>query len=125
MNGVKQPQSRVVDTSKWKKMGGVSFSIDKSVCDYPEFHIGTAYNNVRNLCGYLSECRIWNRALTAEELAEQKVRPYYVDPKSEGLVAYWKFNEGSGSTIVDRTGNGNDAVAKNPIKWVKMTLPEE
>lgn len=48
-----------------------------------------------------------------------------MDPKSEGLVAYWKFNEGSGSTVVDRTGNGNDAVAKNPIKWVKMTLPEE
>jgi hypothetical protein len=124
-NGVKQPQSTVVNTSKWKNMGGVSFSIDKSVCDYPEFHIGTAYNNTRNLCGYLSECRIWNRVLTAEEIADQKVRPYYVDPKSEGLVAYWKFNEGTGSTIVDRTGNGNDAVAKNPIKWVKMTLPEE
>ena len=124
-NGVRQPQSTVVNTSKWKSMGGVSFSIDKTVCDYPEFHIGTAYNNVRNLCGYLSECRIWNRVLTAEEIADQQVRPYYVDPKSEGLVAYWKFNEGSGSTVVDRTGNGNDAVAKNPIKWVKMTLPEE
>ena len=125
INGVRQPQSTTVTTSSWKALGGISFDIDKSVCDYPDFHIGTAYNNTRNLCGYLAECRIWNRALSAEELAEQRVRPYYVDPKSEGLVAYWKFNEGSGSTIIDRTGNGNNAIAKYPIKWVEMTLPEE
>lgn len=125
VNGVRQPQSTTVTTSNWKAKGGISFDIDESVCNYPLFHIGTAYNNTRNLCGYLAECRIWNRVLSAEELAEQKIRPYYVDPKSEGLVAYWKFNEGSGSTIVDRTGNGNNAIAKYPIKWVEKTLPEE
>lgn len=125
VNGVKQPQSTTVNTSKWKRLGGVSFDIDDTVCGHPEFHIGMAYEGSRNLCGYLAECRIWNRVLSEEELAEQQVRPYYVDPKSEGLVAYWKFNEGSGSTVIDRTGNGNDAVSKDPIKWVKMTLPEE
>lgn len=125
INGVRQPQSTTVNTSNWKAKGGICFDIDESVCDYPLFHIGTAYNNTRNLCGYLSECRIWNRVLSAEELAEQQVRPYYVDPKSDGLVAYWKFNEGSGTTIIDRTGNGNNAIAKNPIKWIEMTLPVE
>jgi hypothetical protein len=125
INGVRQPQSTTVNTSNWKAKGGISFDIDESVCNYPLFHIGTAYNNTRNLCGYLAECRIWNRVLSAEEIADQKIRPYYVDPKSDGLVAYWKFNEGSGSTIVDRTGNGNNAIAKYPIKWVEMTLPEE
>ena len=125
INGVRQPQSTTVSTSKWLARGGICFDIDESVCNYPKFHIGTAYNNTRNLCGYLAECRIWNRVLSAEELAEQRIRPYYVDPKSDGLVAYWKFNEGSGSTIIDRTGNGNNAIAKNPIKWVEMTLPEE
>ena len=125
INGVRQPQSTTVTTSSWKALGGISFDIDESVCNYPDFHIGTAYNNTRNLCGYLAECRIWNRVLSAEELADQRVRPYYVDPKSDGLVAYWKFNEGSGSTIIDRTGNGNNAIAKYPVKWVEMTLPEE
>ena len=125
VNGVRQPQSTTVTTSSWKALGGISFDIDESVCNYPDFHIGTAYNNTRNLCGYLAECRIWNRVLSAEELADQRVRPYYVDPKSDGLVAYWKFNEGSGSTIIDRTGNGNNAIAKYPVKWVEMTLPEE
>ena len=125
VNGVRQPQSTTVTTSNWKALGGISFDIDESVCNYPDFHIGTAYNNTRNLCGYLAECRIWNRVLSAEELADQRVRPYYVDPKSDGLVAYWKFNEGSGSTIIDRTGNGNNAIAKYPVKWVEMTLPEE
>lgn len=125
INGERQPQSTTVNTSNWKAKGGISFDIDESVCNYPLFHIGTAYNNTRNLCGYLAECRIWNRVLSAEEIAEQKIHPYYVDPKSDGLVAYWKFNEGSGTTIVDRTGNGNNAIAKYPIKWVEMTLPEE
>lgn len=125
VNGVRQPESTIINTNKWKAMGGICFDIDESVCDFPLFHIGTAYNNTRNLCGYLSECRIWNRVLSAEELAEQQIRPYYVDPKSDGLVAYWKFNEGSGTTIIDRTGNGNNAIAKYPIKWVEMTLPVE
>ena len=125
INGERQPQSTTVNTSNWKAKGGISFDIDESVCNYPLFHIGTAHNNTRNLCGYLAECRIWNRVLSAEEIAEQKIHPYYVDPKSDGLVAYWKFNEGSGTTIVDRTGNGNNAIAKYPIKWVEMTLPEE
>lgn len=125
INGVRQPQSTKVDTGNWKSKGGISFDIDESVCNYPLFHIGTAYNNTRNLCGYLAECRIWNRVLSADEIAEQKIHPYYVDPKSDGLVAYWKFNEGSGSEIIDRTGNGNNAKAKYPIKWVEMTLPVE
>jgi len=28
----------------------------------------------------------------------------------EGLVGYWKFDEGAGSAVVDATGNGNDGV---------------
>jgi hypothetical protein len=34
-----------------------------------------------------------------------------------GLVAYWKFNEGSGTTSVDSSGNGNDLTLTAP-QWV-------
>lgn len=96
--------------------GGVTLARD-------DFHINTAYNNSRYADCYLSEVRIWNRVLSAEEIADE-THPYYVDPESDGLVAYWKFNEGSGNVVSDRTGNGNDAVASVPITWEEVSMPD-
>lgn len=43
-----------------------------------------------------------------------------VNPKSEGLIAYWKFDKSdNGRVIKDLTGNGRDAVATSNIKWVE------
>lgn len=33
------------------------------------------------------------------------------------LVAAWLFDEGSGSTVRDASGNGNDGILKNDPKW--------
>ena len=33
---------------------------------------------------------------------------YAVSPKSDGLEAYWKCNEGEGTVLHDATGHGND-----------------
>lgn len=88
------------------------------------FNINTAYNPNRNAAAFFSEVRIWNKILDEETIADQEMHPYFVDPASDGLVAYWKFNEGSGTVIADRTGNGNDAVAVNPVVWSKVALPE-
>lgn len=71
------------------------------------FHLGRSYNNARDFCGNMSEVRVWNRALTQDEI-KAKDHFYTVDPSSEGLVAYWKMNEGSGTTFKDYTSNGND-----------------
>lgn len=84
------------------------------------FYIGRSYDNNRWLAGEISECRIWNVVRSQEEIAEN---PYYVDPESEGLVAYWKFDDGAGSTVKDHTGNGNNAVANNTLKWTPVKLP--
>jgi len=50
---------------------------------------------------------LWNLALT-----EQQVQDYmYADlTGEEGLVGYWKFNEGSGSTAYDSSEEGNNGV---------------
>lgn len=85
------------------------------------FYIGFSYQPGRELDGAMSEMRIWNVVRTEAEIA---ANPYEVDPAAPGLVAYWKFNEGDGLTIADHTGNGNDGVAKNPVKWTPVTLPE-
>ena len=34
----------------------------------------------------------------------------------EGLVGYWDFNEGTGSTLTDQTSNDNDGVI-NGATW--------
>lgn len=95
---------------------GVTFARD-------DFHINTAYNGSRHACAMFSEVRIWNRVLSADEIADP-VHPYYVDPASEGLVAYWKFNDDKGNVVKDCSGNGNDAVAAKVIDWRKVALPE-
>ncbi|WP_299761769.1 LamG-like jellyroll fold domain-containing protein [uncultured Pontibacter sp.] len=38
-------------------------------------------------------------------------------PTTEGLVAHWKMNEGSGTTVSDATGNGNDAQTVGSPSW--------
>ena len=37
----------------------------------------------------------------------------------EGLVAYWPFDEGSGDTAFDASGNGNDGVLNGGPAWVE------
>lgn len=85
------------------------------------FAIGYSCNEERSLHGLFSECRMWNILRTPQEIKENV---YYVDPHSEGLIAYWKFNDGLGNTITDHSGNRNHALAQKEIIWHKVSLPE-
>lgn len=40
----------------------------------------------------------------------------------EGLVAYWPFDEGSGITTLDQSGNGNDGDLMGDTHWVSGQL---
>lgn len=55
--------------------------------------------------GRIAEVRVWNRALSTGEL---QMNLCGVDSQSEGLVAYWKMNEGEGHIFKDATGHGYD-----------------
>ena len=65
----------------------------------------TGYRSSQYFRGRIAEVRVWNRTLSPTEL---KTGLGAVDPKSEGLVAYWKMNEGQGHIFRDATGNGYD-----------------
>ena len=83
------------------------------------FKIGHSYGESddmsRQLDGEICEVRVWNVARTQQEIWKNM---YDIDPKTPGLCAYWKFNEGKGNIVTDQTGNGNDAVAYNPkVVW--------
>lgn len=56
--------------------------------------------------GKIDEVRVWNRALTQEEI--QNKMCYLLNPNDEtGLKGYWRFNEGEGTIVSDLSGNAN------------------
>lgn len=75
---------------------------------FQRFELGMSWGNYRSgqfFSGRLCEVRLWNRALTANEIATGIAG---VNAQSEGLVAYWKMNEGEGHIFHDATGHGYD-----------------
>ena len=81
-----------------------------------------------NFCGRIDEVRVYNRALQATEIktdmgqALGTLTPTPTPtptplPLNTGLVASYNFNEGSGSTLLDRSGNGNNGVLTSGVTW--------
>ncbi|MEW2032873.1 LamG domain-containing protein [Streptomyces roseifaciens] len=69
----------------------------------------------------LDEVRIWDRARTAEELKRDKgVRLIGSDP---GLVAYYRFDEGSGTRLHDQTDHARHGELVGGPKWVTSEAP--
>ena len=83
--------------------------------------IGFSFDNSRRLPGEISEVRVWGIQRTAEQIANN---PYKVDPESEGLIAYWKFDEGAGNIIRDHTGHKNNISSQKSPVWVEVELPK-
>lgn len=84
--------------------------------DARQLFLGKSYDDSRQLNGDIAEVRIWSVARTPEQIWENM---YDIpDPENEpSLLGYWKFDEGEGNIIYDRTGHGNDAVAALDLKW--------
>lgn len=81
---------------------------DGKPVDFQRFELGmswTGYRSSQYFRGRISEVRVWNRALSPGEM---QMGLCGVDPKSEGLLAYWKMNEGEGHIFKDATGHGYD-----------------
>ena len=86
------------------------------------FLIGKSYDDNRDLRGCISEVRVWNVVRTQEEIANNF---YTIDPNTEGLVGYWKFDDNSSFVVKDYSPNGNDAKAANSLTWKSVSLPEK
>lgn len=79
--------------------------------DY-NFYFGRSYGESedpsRMLDGEICEARIWSEARTLEQIRSMM---YDIpDPANQPtLCAYWKFDEGTGTVIEDKSGHGNPA----------------
>ena len=82
--------------------------------DNPLF-IGVQYNgNNEHWSGNIDEVRLWNIALSDAEI--QSNYNAVLTGNESGLVGYWNFNDGEGSTLTDLSGNDNHGTI-NGATW--------
>ena len=67
----------------------------------------------------VSEARIWSVCRSEVQIQNNMT---VTSPKTPGLEAYWKFNEGTGNTFEDCTGNGHTITTTNTPVWVDNIL---
>jgi len=67
--------------------------------------------------GKLDEVKIWNGAFTANEIKTKYDK--IITPQSQEPIAYWNFDEGSGTIAGDSSGNKNNGNIVNNPTWVK------
>lgn len=83
------------------------------------FTVGSAFRASaasNTITGKLRDVRVWSRALTAQEATDFYNESFV---PSTNLELWWKFDEGSGTTVSDASGNErNGSISGNPT-WVE------
>jgi len=77
--------------------------------------IGKDNRNKGYFDGIIDDVRIWNVARTQQQIQDNMNKELVGN--ETGLVGYWKFNEGTGTTAYDSTANGNNGTI-NGATWV-------
>ena len=71
--------------------------------------------------GTMDEVQVWNTVLTSSQI-QNNLHHIFIGTES-GLVSYWHFNEGSGTTTADSTATGNTGILQGGVTWVASTVP--
>ncbi len=93
------------------------------LCIGVDFKVNIESDN-RCFPGAIDEVRIWNTVRTQQQIHENLHRTF--DNAESGLVGYWQFNDGSGSSsLVDVAGGHNGTLTNmdNANAWVSSTIP--
>ena len=93
-------------------------SIDASTVT---FKIGASDFPDRHLIGRVDEVRVWGGARTAIEIRENMCKTF--TGNESGLVAYYNFDNASGTVLQDFSGNDNDGTLSDMANddWVSST----
>ena len=71
--------------------------------------------------GFVDEAQVWNRALSQAEI--DFLRRTSLTGAEFGLMAYWKFDEGTGTIAADASMHGADLTLFPGASWVVSTAP--
>ncbi|MEH6538409.1 MAG: LamG-like jellyroll fold domain-containing protein, partial [Psychroserpens sp.] len=93
------------------QVGGTIATTFANLLPTTNLSIGRGNQGGRLMKGSIDELRIWDNAKTQAEIttAMDKV----LSGTESGLLAYYDFNDGSGSTLTDKSGNGKDGTLVN------------
>tara|TARA_Y100000310_G_C20485548_1_gene716690 strand:- start:138 stop:854 length:717 start_codon:yes stop_codon:yes gene_type:complete len=93
--------------------------------------IGTKMDGSNDFIGKLDEIAIWNAVLTADDITSiynsgvpnnLLDAASYDSDKSDNLVGWWGFEEGSGASALDNSTNSNTATLNNDATY-SATVP--
>jgi len=101
--------------------GDSSFTILPIVSSTKDVFIGRSSDNGVSFNGILTEVRIWNRALSHDEIDNNRWRS--LSGNEHGLAAYWPLNEGMGTVMNDHSGNASNGTLTTDMaqQWQPVT----
>ena len=71
--------------------------------------------------GLMDEVRIWNTARSQAQIQASMNHP--LNLPQAGLMGYWRFDEVSGGSVLDASGNGFTGTLMYGTTWVPSTAP--
>ena len=80
-------------------------------------------NPINLFNGKIDRVQIWDIARTQDQI--QNTTNHQLAGNEAGLIAYYKADEGSGTTLIDSSSNGNHGTLVNGVTWVQPNdLPQ-
>ena len=103
----------LVGSGTWLGAAGPTTSLDALL-------IGR-YSTFNRFLGDIDEVTLWNRALGIAEVNYLKHRQ--LNGNEDGLLALWHFDENTGTTAGDATGNGYTGTLVSNPAWITSSAP--
>lgn len=106
------------------EVGSANYSGTINLSTRPLYIGGTpslAASTERLFDGKIDQLEVWNVALDATAIDQNKVCS--PDGTETGLVGFWNFEEGTGTTTADQTANGNDGTFVGGTAWETDAQP--
>jgi len=97
------------------KTAGMAFAMDPPNCP---LRIGRYSGNGYSWRGHIASVMLYNRLLNSSEIQHNYLNP--MSPILDGLVLWLKMEEGSGTTVHDYSGYGNDGTIYG-ASWTEIT----
>ncbi len=100
-----------VDGEEYAMLWG-NYDMEPFTADYPTLIGRDQYASPHYFTGAMDEVRVWSVGRYSDDIQADMYR--VLDGTEPGLVAYWRFDEGTGSVAYDSAGNSDGTVVGSP-----------